>query len=442
MKNKLKWPPFIVALLLLSISGLAIATDFQMPANIASSSESGGKSKKSLISKGTYKLLTKVQDAIDQNHYDEAFERLNKIILRVKDNAYESAVILKTAGYIYVSRQETSKALPLLINALGLNSLARENQQKLRYDIAQLIMNQQSTKQVGVGQQDVNVIDLQHAITYLTDWLDYATDKEITESVYARIGIIYIQLKQYLKASKYLNKAITTSALQGKKPSAYHHQLLLASYIKLNNFEAAIDTLKNLIVHFVKNKRYRMQLVGLYDETNQPKLALAVLEVSYKQGLLDDTTEYTALAQRLIQAGYPHKATRILNQGLDDFIVWVTPENLTLLASAYIQAKEPLHAIPILEKALSTATNARSGQLLSQLYIDQQNWKKTIDVLQRTLALANDKEAINLQLSLGYAYYEQGEIKEAKSLFNLLAENDQLNNQTKQTVKDWNKYLQ
>ncbi|MFT5718655.1 MAG: tetratricopeptide (TPR) repeat protein [Oleiphilaceae bacterium] len=441
MKNKLKWPPFIVALLLLSISGLAIATDFQMPANIASSSESGGKSKKSLISKGTYKLLTKVQDAIDQNHYDEAFERLNKIILRVKDNAYESAVVLKTAGYIYVSQQETSKALPLLINALGLKSLARENQQKLRYDIAQLIMSQQSMKQIGT-QQDVNVVDLQHVIIYLTDWLNDATDEEITEAVYARIGSVYLQLKQYLKANTYLNKAITRSALQGKKPSEYHHQLLLASYIKLKDFEAAIETLKNLIVHFNKDKRYRMQLVGLYDETDQSKRALAVLEVAYKQGLLDDTTEYTALAQRLIQAGYPHKATRILHQGLDNFIVWVTAENLTLLASAYIQAKEPLHAIPILEKALSTATNARSGQLLSQLYIDQQNWKKTIDVLQRTLALANDKEAINLQLSLGYAYYEQGEIKEAKSLFNLLAENDQLNNQTKQTVKDWNKYLQ
>ena len=442
MKSKLKSHRFIVVLLLLSISGLAIATDFQMPANVASASESGGKSKKSLVSKGTYKLLTKVQNSIDHKQYDEAFERLNKLIVRVKDNAYESAVVLKTAGYIYVSRQETNKALPLLISSLGLNSLARVNQQKLRYDIAQLIMSQQSAKQISVGQQEVNKDDLQQAITYLTTWLDYATEKEITEAVYARIGSIYLQLKQYLKASTYLNKAITRSALQGNKPSEYHHQLLLASYIEFKDFEQAIGVLKKLTVHFGKNKRYRMQLVGLYDETDQSKRALAVLEVAYKQGLLDDTTEYTALAQRLIQAGYPYKAAQILEYGLDRFIVWVTPENLTLLASAYIQAQEPLRAIPILEKALSTTTNSSPGQLLSQLYLDQKNWNKTIDTLLLTLEIANEKEAVGLQLSLGYAYYEQGEIEEAKALFSLLAENTHLNIQSKNTVKDWNNYLQ
>jgi len=441
MNSKLKWPHLIIALLLLSISGLSLATDFQMPANVAEASESGGKSKKSLVSKGTYKLLTKVQVAIDHKQYDEAFKRLNKLILRVKDNAYESAVVLKTAGYIYVNRQEMDKALTILRIALSLNSLARENQQKLRYDIAQLIMSQQSANKIE-EEQEVDDAELQLAITYLTTWLDYATEKEITEAVFARIGSIYLQLKQYPKASTYLNKAITWSARQGKKPSEYHHQLLLVSYIELKDFEAAIGVLKNLIVHFDKSKPYRMQLVGLYDETNQSKKALAVLEVAYKQGLLDDTTEYTALAQRLIQAGYPHKATRILHQGFDNFIVWVTPENLTLLASAYIQAQEPQHAIPILDKALSTATNSRPGQLLSQLYLNQQNWEKSIDTLLLTLELANEKEAINLQLSLGYAYYEQGQIKEATTLFSLLAENTQLNNQTKQTVKDWNNYLQ
>jgi len=442
MKIKLKSHRFIIVLLLLSISGLAIATDFQMPANVASASESGGKSKKSLVSKGTYKLLTKVQNSIDHKQYDEAFERLNKLILRVKDNAYESAVVLKTAGYIYVSRQETNKALPLLISALGLKSLASVNQQKLRYDIAQLIMSQQSAKQIGVGQQEVNKNDLQQAITYLTTWLDHATEKEITEAVYARIGSIYLQLKQYRKASTYLNKAIARSALKGNKPSEYHHQLLLASHIEFKDFKQAIGVLKKLTVHFGKNKRYRMQLVGLYDETDQSKRALAVLEVAYKQGLLDDTTEYTALAQRLIQAGYPYKAAQILEYGLDRFIVWVTPENLTLLASAYIQAQEPLRAIPILEKALSTTTNSSPGQLLSQLYLDQKNWNKTIDTLLLTLEIANEKEAVGLQLSLGYAYYEQGEIEEAKALFSLLAENTHLNIQSKNTVKDWNNYLQ
>jgi len=441
MKSTLKWRRCIAVLLLLSMSDLTIATDFQMPENVASASDSGGQSKKSLVSKGSYKLLTKVQDAIDQTQYDEAFERLNKLIFRVKDNAYESAVVLKTAGYIYVSLQEISKALPLLDKALKLNSLARENQQKLRYDIAQLLMSQQNVKHLHVDQQDINEAELNRAITYLTSWLGHATEEELSAAIYARIGTAFLQLKKYSQASTFLTKAIKWSNSQDKKPSEYHHQLLLASYLEQQNYEAAIDVLKRLTVHFGKNKNYRMQLVGLYDETGQAKQALAVLEVAFKQGLLDDTAEYTALAQRLMQAGYPHKATNILQHGLDSFIVWVTPENLTLLASAYIQAQEPQNAIPILKKAMFTASNALPGQLLSQLFIEKEQWSSAIDTLLLTLDKAKEDDAIGLQLSLGYAYYEHGQIDEAKALFNQLIANTELDKKTKRTVQDWQRYL-
>jgi len=442
MKSTLKWRPYIAVLLLLSISGLTIATDFQMPETVAAASNSGGKSKKSLVSKGTYKLLTKVQEAIDQSQYDEAFERLNKLILRVKDNAYESAVVFKTAGYIYVSRQETSKALPLLDSALKLNSLARENQQKLRYDLAQLLMSQQNVKQLNLDQQAIIDAELNRAITYLTTWLDHATEEELSAAVYARIGSAFLKLKKHSEAALYLNKAITRSKLKREKPSKYHHQLLLASYIEIKDFEAAIRVLKHLIVYFGQDKHFRMQLVGLYDETQQTKQALAVLEVAFKQGFLDDTTEYTALAQRLMLAGYPHKATQVLQQGLDSFIVWVTPENLTLLARAYIQAQEPQHAIPILRKAISTASNALPGQLLSQLFIEQEAWSSAIATLLLTLDKAKEKDAISLQLSLGYAYYEHGQIKKAKALFNQLIANTELDKKTIRTAQDWQRYLQ
>jgi tetratricopeptide (TPR) repeat protein len=419
-------------LLLLWQPSHAVATDFQMPPTITSAEKGDSKNKKKRLTKASYQSLVKVQKAIDKNHYNEAFERLNRLIVQVKDKAYESAVVIRTAAYIYVNQQETNKAVQLLSEALSLNALTKKDQQKLRYDIAQLL----------ISEQEVSEQQYKKAIQSLTLWLDYAHDEDMTASVYAQIGSHYRQLKQYSSAILYLNKAIEKSDQQGKKPSEYHYQLLLACYLAKNKLDEAINVLKRLITNFNLNKNYHLQLVGLYDEINHPNQALAALDITYKLGLLNETSEYTALAQRLMSAGYPHKATQVLHQGLDQFIVWVTPENLTLLAVAYIQAQEPQQAVPILEKALITTTTAVPGQLLSQIYMEQKHWQKATKTLKFTLEKADKKARPELQISLGYALYEQGKIDEAKALFKTLAGNIYLNDEVKHTVQNWNRYFQ
>lgn len=73
----------------------AEATDFQIPPSVAAGDVEGAKSKKSLVSKGTFRLLEDVQKTIDKGEIDIAFQKLNTLIIRVQETPYETAVVLK-----------------------------------------------------------------------------------------------------------------------------------------------------------------------------------------------------------------------------------------------------------------------------------------------------------------------------------------------------------
>lgn len=207
--------------------------------------------------------------------------------------------------------------------ALKMNVLARENQQKLRYDLAQLLLTQR---------------EYTASLTHLYNWLENAKHDEINPAIYIRLGNVYLQTKNYSKASEHFELALSAS----EKPVEYHNSLLLASYVLEERFNKAVNLLKRMLVLFPDKKKYPLQLVALYDQTRQSNKALEVLERLYQQGMFDDTAEYTTLAYRLLNAGYPLKAATLLQQGIDNFNVWRTIENLNLLAQCCIDTQPAL----------------------------------------------------------------------------------------------------
>ncbi len=412
----------VLACLSLCLAFPLFATDFQMPPSVASGESEGGNSKKSLVSRGTFKLLESVQKSIDRDLYDEAFEKLNRLILRVQENPYEAAVVLKTAAYLYIRRDEQTKAAELMRHAVNMNQLVHENQQKLRFDLAQILLND--------GQHD-------EAITLLETWLDKAKKEEITPSIYIRLGNAYLQAENHVKTSFNFERAIAAS----EEAKEYYYQLLLASYVVQEKLTPAIQLLKKMLVLFPEEKKYSLQLVGLYDQNSQPEKALQVLQLAYQKRQLDQTEEYASLAYRLLDARYPLKAATILKEGMDKFIVWITPQNLNLLAQAYISSKQESLAIPVLEKAIRTAETPNTALILSQLYLKQKNYSSAIRSLQDAFATANAKQKIEINLQLANTYFLDKNEEQAKLIYESLLVQPALNKKQRKMVESWRRYL-
>lgn len=401
---------------------LCLATDFQMPSTVQLQSAEGVESKTSFISKGTYKTLTHIQKDIDLGNTNAAFNGLNKLILRVHENVYETAVVLKTAGYIYVDLDKTDKAIELLTLALSRNALAHENQQKLRFDLAQLFLNkgdEQSTKR------------------YLTAWRDNAQLNELTTSMLIKLGNTYSVLKDYRQASGFFEQAIS----KNEAPVEYHYQLLLASYALQDEYKKAIKLLKNIITLFPDNQRYPFQLTALYDAVNNKSAALSAMEFAYKRGFFTETQQYSDLAYRLLDLGYPYKSIEVLEQGFSSFLLWVTPENLMLLAQAHIDAKQNKQAIPVLEKALASMKNTHPANVLSQLYLENEDYLNAERVLKIALATQDKEQAIHIKLSLAHVLYKLEKYNSALTLFDELKQLESLDNATNQLVDNWYAYL-
>jgi|GEM_PF-6232120 len=404
------------------LSHVSFATDFQMPPSVAAGGSEGSASKKSLVSKGTYNLLVDVQGSIDEGDIDGAFEKLNRLIIRVQKNAYETAVVLKTAGYIYVSRNENTKAIELLELAHNMSALVHENQQKLRYDLSQLYLSEDQ---------------LMLSIRYLQSWLEHAKKDELNAAVFIRLGNAYMQAKEYQEAVKSFERAVA----QSETPVEYHLQLLLASYVIQKDYGKGIQLLKRIVTLYPGKKKYVLQLTGLYDELEQEDNALGALEYAYKNQLLNETQELSDLAYRLITRGYPHKAAEVLEAGFKDFILWYTAENYSLLAKAHLDAKQVDRAIPYLEKAILTATTPNSAQALSHAYIEMEDYENAARALQIGLKRSSKDQQRYLNLSLGHVLFKLGRNEQALAVYRRLKDDVSLDEQAKVLVNRWYRYL-
>ena len=412
------------------MANVCLATDFQMPSNVQLQSAEGLESKTSFISKGTYKTLTHIQKDIDLGNTDAAFERLNKLIVRVQENAYETAVVLKTAGYIYVSlalsseqaQKKADKAIQLLTHALSRNVLAHENQQKLRFDLAQLLLNKGDEKA---------------SRRYLAEWREHADHKELTPPMLIKLGNVYSSLKDYPQASIFFEQAIA----KNDSPVEYHYQLLLASYAIQHAYQQSIKLLKEIISLYPENPRYLFQLTSLYDAVNNKKDALSTMEYAYKRSFFTETEQFSDLAYRLLDSGYPYKSVEVLEEGFNSFLLWVTPENLRLLAKAHIDAKQKQQAIPILEKALVASKNSDVANILSEFYLENEDYLNAERVLKVALATKDETQLIHIKLSLAYVLHKLGQKEDSLLLFDELKHSDIQDKNTKKIINTWYFYI-
>lgn len=347
----------------------------------------------------TYRQLTDIHEQIDNQAYDQAAGELDRLLAAIGNSSYEKAVVLQTLSYVQISREAYVPATQAFEQALALNQLPEDTQQRLRYDLAQVYLTMGKTLK---------------AIELLENWFRNTSTQDAT--AYALLGNAYAQNKQYAKAITAMQRAIELA----DEPRADWYEAVLAMHYERESWHACIPLLEDMLRLFPERQAYWSQLAGVHLALEDYNAATTALELAYLDGKLKEEQALIQLARLYLHTGMPHKAARLLERQLELGRIPDTSAHRELLARSWSASGERGRAILALERAIAGASTTTATRLqLAQWYMEAERW----EAAETLLAIVVEKTEVNrLQaqgwLLMGIARYEQGKIPDAQRAFN------------------------
>lgn len=363
----------------------------------------------------TYDVLSEAQQLMEKKKYDEAKKTLDDYAPDIADVAYDSAYLQNIYGYLFLSTDNYESALKAFEKAYTPGVLPETMQQNLRYNLAQLYM--------ATERYDACVVKLK-------TWMAHA--KQIKPEHYMMLAQALTQAKRYQEAIDPVRKAIALS----EKPAESHYQLLFYLYFEEGLTQKAIETIQAMIRLFPPQKRYWMQLSGLYAQTKDYRRSLATLRTAYLQGYLTSSSELLQLAALYRAEGLPYDAARITERALREEKIPANQKIYKLLGDTWMQAREHDKAIGAYTQA---AAHAKDGEIyleIAKLYADVQQWRDAADAAQKALDKGVKARGETWFLK-GLALYETERILEAKRAFAEAAKDPK----TRKRARQWIHYI-
>jgi len=351
-----------------------------------------------------YEKLAEAQVFAEAKQYAEAEEVLNEMLdatsKKSKLNKYELANVYNTYAYLRYAVEDYAGALnyyrkvidqrPEIPLALEIGTL---------YTVAQLYFLQE---------------EWQKGIDTLNQWMA-ASDNPSTNA-YVLLANGYYQLKDYDKSLFNIETAIERDQAAGKLPKEQWYNLARFIYFDRDQYRKALDILDILIMYYPK-KSYWLQASALYSELGDEPRQLAMLEVSYEQGLLDRSQDIVNLASMYLNAEVPYWGAKAMDTGFSDGIVEEESKNYELAGAAWRQAQEVEKSLPMLEAAASTSEKGELYARLGNVYLDVDKNKQAVEALKKGLDKGGIKRPDQARLALGMAYFNLGEFNAARRAF-------------------------
>ena len=366
-----------------------------------------GADERYMMREQTYKALATIQELIGKDKYQQALERVRKLIPDLSGKAYEQAVAYQTLGYVQSERGKHKLAAQAFLKALKLNALPRDVAHNLRYNAAQLL---------------IYTSDYKKGLEQLRRWLKQEPKPGIDALQLAATASYY--LKHYRQAADYIGRAIK----QSKKPRESWYQLQLACYYPLKHYKSATRVLEKLVRMRPDNKDYWLQLTAMYQQRKLERRALATMELMLARKLLN-AGELVRLARLYLYMDMPYKAGRLLSNSIDKGTLKPDLELWTLLGDAWILAQEKERAAKALAKAAPLAPDGNLYARLGQTLADLEQWKPAHKALGKALKKDKlDKPALT-RLLFGIASFHIGKRDESWRAFQAVRNDKALRSQ-------------
>ncbi len=364
----------------------------------------------------TYKKLTEVQELFGESRIEDAITELEELLKEVKQGSLDQALTLQMLGYAEMGAERFEKAISYLKKSLSLNKLPENVKYNIGYMVAQLHAARS---------------EFEEALSFAATW--FKTLESPTPSQHMFMANIYAQIKRYEEALPYATRAIESS----ESPRESWYQLVTAAYFELNKFPEAANTLTLMVEIWPESPSYWEQLASIYLLLEEDSKALAVLKLAWENDVLNKEKSVRTMVQLAIRRSIPEHAARLLTLAMTQDILPREEKYVSLLANAWISAREDNPAITALEELAELQQKGDPLIRVANLYIDNGDWKLAETSLQRAIEMGLDEPG-KAWLLLGISLSEQKKFKES---FTALSKARQFPKTRKQS-NSWLKYAE
>jgi len=365
--------------------------------------------KKYTVSQKTYKVLEKSRALMDKVQYGLALTTLNKMLLKVPGNRYETALLHQHLAYVYLEQQNYPLALTALEKTLSYaDTLPAATVQSLRYNLAQS------------ATQSERYLKAENS---LNKW--FLEEKSPTADAWYLRGIIQYKQQKFVSAAGYIQNA---------NAQRYHENwsvLLLSLYIELKKYPQATSVLQTLVSKYPNKKRYWLNLTDVYLIRQDYQHALSSLQLAHLSTHLNEQ-EILKLASLYLHSNTPYSAAKLLQNSINEKRITRNVSNLTLLADSWAMSRKPkkeLHAL------LQAAKLEKKGTLYlrcAQIYLRLEQWDSALRLLDKALN-KNTTQSGQVYFLKGIAAYQAEKMHIASKAFQQAGRYKK----TKQQAKQW-----
>lgn len=324
----------------------------------------------------------------------EALALLRKLNMK-RLNPFERALIYRLLGYVSYFMQDFQAAIENFSNAVGEEILAPRDEGELRFSIAQLYAALAQWRDV---------------VASIDTWALYVPERSPLS--YYLTAIAYYQLGEFDNAIINVEKAVDIAP----DPKEGWLQLLAALYVKNQDYRSAAPVLEELVMRFRK-KEYWSQLSLIYGALDDFRGSLAVQQIAYIQGLLEEDTELRRLARGYLYNDLPHPAALVLAKEMEAGTIESDGAAFELLANSWIAAREYDESLGPLQKAADLSENGNLYVRLGQVHMHREEWSDAVRLFQKAVARGDLKEPGNAHLLLGISHYNVESVARARASF-------------------------
>ena len=370
--------------------------------------------------------LLAAYEMLEEDENEDALERLNSLMDRRGDSMkpFDKASVLQIRGQTQVNLENMDQALEDFAAALELDALPRDQQNRLRFNLAQLYFIDERYEE---------------SIRFFEEWME--GDVEVTHLAYFMLAAAHYNLEDYEAAIEPIRKAIETS----DEPKKRYYELTNAVYSNLDYMEERTRLLERMIEIWPDNLNYWRQLASLYLQQDEEFKSFATLETAYINGLIENEDDILLLAQYYSNFENPHRGARLVEEEMEAGRVERNVDNLELLSQLWSQAREHARAIPVLREAAKMSDEGELAFRLGQSLLADEKNEEAEQALESALDKGglDDRQEAEAWMLLGNSRFNQadpGDREQRNEAEEAFAQAEQYAS-TRRQASDWRKYI-
>ena len=360
----------------------------------------GGDDDSEMLSEATFNRLERIYDALDEEDWDEARDRIENLLERVR-NDFEKAVVLQVSGNVYLEQGEYDQGRDELIRAHELGKLPSEQTARLLDNVFTVHAMQE---------------DFEGAIEWGEKYIEFARDVEdysIDTNRFTLMAQAHMELERFRDGLPWIKEAID----RADEPEERDYRIWLALHFELEEYREAAEVLERMVGHWPDNMQYWSNLYSIYFELDDEESALDTLAVAHRKGLFENEDHYLHLYRLYLFQDVPYEAGRILQEGLDNGTVERTVENMQRLSRAWLSAREWDEARNALEQQGELEGSGEPFFTIAQIEQQRGNWEQAAEAAERSYELGDFDRPYRALMVLGLSHFNMGNHDESLAVF-------------------------